>query len=98
MFWRKKLTAENRIEPRRPVQCYATLHDPSGDAECDVRDISTKGVQVVAKRPPAPESVIALTIDTVGLVQGIVRWRDGHRIGALFTKVSPAVEERLKNY
>jgi hypothetical protein len=35
-------------------------------------------------------------MDRVGLLQAIVRWRDGNRLGAVLSKMTAAIEERIR--
>jgi hypothetical protein len=95
MFEKLRRRLEQRSQPRRPVNCSATLHQNAQAVDCVVRDISPSGVQLLVNDPPEPDTEIALKIERVGFVEGTVRWRNGHRIGALFRNMTPAAEQRI---
>ena len=95
MFEKLRRRQELRREPRRAVNCSATLHHDSQALDCVVRDISSGGVQLLVSKPPLPDATIALKIERVGFLEGRVRWRDGHRMGASFNNVTPAIEQRI---
>jgi hypothetical protein len=95
MFEKLRRRQEQRSQSRRPVNCSATLHQNAQSVDCVVRDISLTGAQLLVADPPEPHTEIALKIERVGFVEGIVRWRDGHRIGASFENMTPATEQRI---
>jgi hypothetical protein len=95
MFEKLRRRPEQRSQPRRRVNCSATLHQNAQAVDCVVRDISPSGVQLLVSEPPEPDTEIALKIERVGFVEGTVRWRNGQRIGASFQNVTPAAEQRI---
>jgi hypothetical protein len=96
MFGRKETFEEKRGAVRRRINIKATLQQPDRSADCVVRNISSTGVQLIVRTPPPPETSIAVKMDRVGFLQAIVRWRDGNRLGAVLSKVTAAIEERIR--
>ena len=95
MFEKLRRRLEQRSQPRRPVNCSATLHQNAQAVDCVVSDISATGAQILLGDPPEPHTEIALKIERVGFVEGTVRWRNGQRVGASFQNMTPAAEQRI---
>jgi hypothetical protein len=87
---------EQRSVKRLRVDEPATIEHADRAEECLVRDISTKGVQLVLERPPAPDAQIRVRLPPVGSLIAKVKWRNHNRLGALLEEISPEEAERIR--
>ena len=83
---------DNGWRPRSPrveVDRPATLRDGARTRWVRTRDISQSGIKIEVDQPLEIGSPVVVTLDRLGPIQGVVRWKDSSVCGIEFNQLIP---------
>lgn len=83
-FSTEKDAPERRLFARHRAMAPASVLVDGGEAECDVLDISSGGVQIKGDSLPACGERVVLRFGTIGEIAATVAWQQGDRCGLQF--------------
>lgn len=89
----KKDAQERRLFARHRAMAPASVLFGGGEAECDVLDISSGGVQIKGDSLPASGERVVLRFGTIGEIEATVAWQHGDRCGLQFHGDEDAINE-----